>query len=101
MATQYVIEREFYFPGMRGTTSEGLSRYARHIAEGAYWRTQLTPPSGCSAVIARPRPSGSGRGYNLRVGIKQRSESMVAEALIAWHARQGRHDLPWQSDRTP
>jgi hypothetical protein len=26
---------------------------------------------------------------------------MVAEALIAWHARQGRHDLPWQSDRTP
>ncbi|MGH8208834.1 MAG: A/G-specific adenine glycosylase [Steroidobacteraceae bacterium] len=25
----------------------------------------------------------------------------VAVALIAWHARQGRHDLPWQSDRTP
>ena len=21
--------------------------------------------------------------------------------MIAWHARQGRHDLPWQSDRTP
>jgi A/G-specific adenine glycosylase len=25
----------------------------------------------------------------------------VAVALVAWHARQGRHDLPWQSDRTP
>jgi A/G-specific adenine glycosylase len=37
----------------------------------------------------------------LRVGIAQRSASSVATALIAWHARQGRHDLPWQSDRTP
>jgi A/G-specific adenine glycosylase len=34
------------------------------------------------------------------VGITQRSESTVADALVAWHARQGRHDLPWQSDRT-
>ncbi|MCP5328104.1 MAG: A/G-specific adenine glycosylase [Sinobacteraceae bacterium] len=25
----------------------------------------------------------------------------VGPALIAWHARSGRHDLPWQSDRTP
>jgi A/G-specific adenine glycosylase len=25
----------------------------------------------------------------------------VAEALIGWHARHGRHDLPWQRDRTP
>ena len=24
-----------------------------------------------------------------------------ARAIIAWHARQGRHDLPWQHDRTP
>ena len=37
----------------------------------------------------------------LGVGTTQRSESTVAEALIAWHARQGRHDLPWQRDRTP
>jgi A/G-specific adenine glycosylase len=29
------------------------------------------------------------------------SASSVAEALIAWHARHGRHDLPWQQDRTP
>jgi A/G-specific adenine glycosylase len=29
------------------------------------------------------------------------SESPIAAALIDWHARQGRHDLPWQSDRTP
>ncbi len=25
----------------------------------------------------------------------------VTAALIEWHARQGRHDLPWQRDRTP
>jgi A/G-specific adenine glycosylase len=35
------------------------------------------------------------------VGIAHRSEpSSVAAALITWHAQQGRHDLPWQSDRT-
>ncbi len=27
--------------------------------------------------------------------------SPVAEALVEWHARHGRHDLPWQHDRTP
>ncbi|MBX5460476.1 MAG: A/G-specific adenine glycosylase [Steroidobacteraceae bacterium] len=27
--------------------------------------------------------------------------SRVASALIEWHARHGRHDLPWQHDRTP
>ncbi|MGH8136816.1 MAG: A/G-specific adenine glycosylase [Steroidobacteraceae bacterium] len=27
-------------------------------------------------------------------------QSEVAAALIEWHARQGRHDLPWQLDRT-
>jgi A/G-specific adenine glycosylase len=30
-----------------------------------------------------------------------REEAFIADALIAWHARQGRHDLPWQEDRTP
>jgi A/G-specific adenine glycosylase len=25
----------------------------------------------------------------------------VAPALVAWHARHGRHDLPWQRERTP
>jgi A/G-specific adenine glycosylase len=29
------------------------------------------------------------------------SGSLVAPALLDWHARQGRHDLPWQQDRTP
>jgi A/G-specific adenine glycosylase len=29
------------------------------------------------------------------------SESPIAAALLDWHARHGRHDLPWQSDRTP
>jgi A/G-specific adenine glycosylase len=27
--------------------------------------------------------------------------SPIAAALIDWHAREGRHDLPWQQDRTP
>ena len=36
------------------------------------------------------------------MGIAQRTEPFsVAAALIAWHASQGRHDLPWQTDRTP
>jgi len=25
----------------------------------------------------------------------------LAPALLGWHAREGRHDLPWQHDRTP
>jgi A/G-specific adenine glycosylase len=29
------------------------------------------------------------------------SASPIAEALIAWHAAHGRHDLPWQLDRNP
>jgi A/G-specific adenine glycosylase len=27
--------------------------------------------------------------------------SLVATALLAWHGRAGRHDLPWQSGRSP
>lgn len=27
--------------------------------------------------------------------------SPIAAALLSWHARAGRHDLPWQSPRTP
>jgi A/G-specific adenine glycosylase len=27
--------------------------------------------------------------------------SPIADALIEWHAREGRHHLPWQQDRTP
>jgi len=29
-----------------------------------------------------------------------RSE-LIAGALLAWHGREGRHDLPWQRERTP
>jgi A/G-specific adenine glycosylase len=25
----------------------------------------------------------------------------LTAALIDWHARRGRHDLPWQQERTP
>ena len=27
--------------------------------------------------------------------------SPIATALVEWHARHGRHDLPWQHNRTP
>src|SRR5262249_55537607 len=27
--------------------------------------------------------------------------SPIARALLDWHSRDGRHDLPWQHDRTP
>ena len=29
-----------------------------------------------------------------------RSVSAIAPALIDWHANHGRHDLPWQRERT-
>jgi A/G-specific adenine glycosylase len=29
------------------------------------------------------------------------THSPIAPALIGWHARHGRHDLPWQRERTP
>jgi A/G-specific adenine glycosylase len=29
------------------------------------------------------------------------SATLLPQALIAWHAVSGRHDLPWQSERTP
>jgi A/G-specific adenine glycosylase len=29
------------------------------------------------------------------------NESPIADALLEWHAQHGRHDLPWQRDRTP
>jgi A/G-specific adenine glycosylase len=29
------------------------------------------------------------------------SNETLAERLLAWHAREGRHDLPWQQERTP
>ncbi len=39
--------------------------------------------------LSSARPSKDSRG------------SPIAQALIDWHARYGRHDLPWQRDRTP
>jgi A/G-specific adenine glycosylase len=29
------------------------------------------------------------------------SDATIAPALLAWHEHAGRHDLPWQKDRTP
>jgi A/G-specific adenine glycosylase len=31
----------------------------------------------------------------------QNNESPLASRLLGWHARAGRHDLPWQQNRTP
>ena len=33
--------------------------------------------------------------------MSKRSASPIATALVDWHARHGRHDLPWQQNRTP
>jgi A/G-specific adenine glycosylase len=33
--------------------------------------------------------------------LSDNTESPIAGALVEWHARHGRHDLPWQHDRTP
>jgi len=32
---------------------------------------------------------------------EQLQPAEIGPALIAWHAKSGRHDLPWQHDRTP
>jgi A/G-specific adenine glycosylase len=37
-------------------------------------------------------------GYN---GHVPPTPAAIAPALLTWHAREGRHDLPWQHDRTP
>src|SRR5262245_33159235 len=34
-------------------------------------------------------------------GSLSHSESPIAGALVEWHAVHGRHDLPWQQNRTP
>ena len=39
-------------------------------------------------------------GYSMNQGHIS-GQSPIASALLDWHARQGRHDLPWQQDRTP
>jgi A/G-specific adenine glycosylase len=37
----------------------------------------------------------------MSAGANALDEPAIAEALIAWHRRHGRHDLPWQQERTP
>jgi A/G-specific adenine glycosylase len=66
----------------------------------------------CTEVVRRKLPHLScpgrcytSRGANYMLGLlpdgDELSESPIAAGLLDWHARQGRHDLPWQSDRTP
>ncbi|HUN27904.1 MAG TPA: A/G-specific adenine glycosylase [Steroidobacteraceae bacterium] len=45
------------------------------------------------AAAARERSGRAARGV-------ETARSPIAAALIDWHARSGRHDLPWQRDRT-
>ncbi|HKT74458.1 MAG TPA: A/G-specific adenine glycosylase [Steroidobacteraceae bacterium] len=33
--------------------------------------------------------------------VSRPSANVFADALLEWHAREGRHDLPWQHNRTP
>jgi A/G-specific adenine glycosylase len=41
------------------------------------------------------------RGADELTTRQSNSESPIAEVLVQWHAQHGRHDLPWQHDRTP
>src|SRR5690606_31892259 len=55
---------------------------------------------------AAARSAGSGNRHGCamkaaRSGARQEREAFLAEALIEWHGREGRHDLPWQRERTP
>ena len=36
-----------------------------------------------------------------RAGAAADTIEPIAPALLAWHDVSGRHDLPWQSERTP
>ena len=54
---------------------------------------------GPRAVQPRPHPARcQPHCYNPPVSSHP---SALAPALLAWHAREGRHDLPWQHERTP
>lgn len=57
---------------------------AAHASAGSRTR----PPAAPS-----PAPAGS--------AAQAGADSPIAAALIAWHTRYGRHDLPWQRDRNP
>jgi A/G-specific adenine glycosylase len=39
--------------------------------------------------------------HRARSAVLPDNDASVARALIGWHARFGRHDLPWQRPRTP
>jgi A/G-specific adenine glycosylase len=41
------------------------------------------------------------RPLSPRSGERVRVRGMFAKRLLKWHARHGRHDLPWQHPRTP
>src|SRR5438045_3792442 len=54
-------------------------------------------PAACCAFArrawrAQPRRSSSSMSNE---------REPIAPALLEWHERAGRHDLPWQKDRTP
>jgi hypothetical protein len=37
----------------------------------------------------------------VRIRVVESSYKRLTHALIEWHARRGRHELPWQKERTP
>jgi A/G-specific adenine glycosylase len=51
-------------------------------------RRVCTVEVGCGLTVAR-------------ITSVQTPYTRLTHALIGWHARRGRHDLPWQKDRTP
>ena len=53
-------------------------------------------------MAVRPRARSRPRTAAARVRRRAKPQSVAfAPALLAWFERHGRHDLPWQRDRTP
>ncbi|HVO48215.1 MAG TPA: A/G-specific adenine glycosylase [Steroidobacteraceae bacterium] len=65
-------------------------------AEGA---TQVE--SNAAADPAKEGTDSELRGQTEATAHPTGRGAAFAAALIEWHAREGRHDLPWQKDRTP
>ncbi len=54
------------------------------------------------AKIVTPAQAGKRRrAPQARATVAESLDAPIAAPLLAWHARHGRHDLPWQHPRTP
>jgi A/G-specific adenine glycosylase len=54
-----------------------------------------------AARFGLPAGERERRSAVVRIRAVESPYTRVTSALIEWHARRGRHDLPWQKERTP